>query len=279
MTRAVVDSNFLQCERLRAYLAKSPANFAVMTDYAAMEAYKADTLDMLYRSMGILGEFPRQVIILKGTQALCGLNGRAAGLQRRMIDREQTQGFAEYCRHLAAARSGSLSVQAQLLEHARAARLHMQRILLDVQDFAGGLEGIARQFSDGEIGIFRKGEAFTPDMAAKVMQQILACASALFERHPRAPRFRPPRELPNLFLFRTGLCLYILGKRWMSVGGAHRAKPERLRNDIVDVSFAVSATYFDGLLTGDRKLAEIYDETRWVLHNVFIHPRRVSLRN
>jgi hypothetical protein len=272
MVHAVIDTNFLQSDRLRAYLAKSPSNYAVLTDYAAMEAYKADTLDMLYRSMEILGRFPRQVIILKGTQAVCGLSGRAAGIQRRMIDQEQTRGFAQYCRHLAAARAGNLSVQASLVAHARAARLQMERMLLDVQDFAGALEGIAAMFNSNELRIFRKGEPFTPHMAHKIMQQMLANVSALFARHPRAPRSRPPRELPNLFLFRTGLCMYILGKRWISVGGAHQAKPERLRNDLIDVIFATFATYFDGLLTADRKSIEIYEEMRWVLKHVFPTP-------
>lgn len=69
--RTVVDSNFLQSDGLRAYLSKSPANMAVLTDYAAMEAHKPDTLEMLYRSMAIVAEFPRQVIVLKGTQAVC----------------------------------------------------------------------------------------------------------------------------------------------------------------------------------------------------------------
>jgi hypothetical protein len=58
--RTVVDSNFLQTAGLRAYLSKSPANIAVLTDYAAMEAHKADTLEMLYRSMAILSEFPNR---------------------------------------------------------------------------------------------------------------------------------------------------------------------------------------------------------------------------
>jgi hypothetical protein len=272
MARLVIDSNFLQSDGLRAYLAKSPANYAVMTDYAAMEAYKADTLDMLYRSMAVLGEFPRQVIILKGTQAVCGLSGRAAGLQRRMIDQQQTRGFAEYCRHLAAARAGNLSIQAQLLEYARTARLQMERILLDVQDFAGALEGIADMFDSNELQILRKCEAFTPDMARTIMHQILGSASALFARHPRAPRLRPTRELPNMFLFRTALCMYILGKRWLSVGGAHQARPERLRNDLIDVNFATFATYFDGLLTADRKSMATYEETRWVLNHVFPSP-------
>jgi hypothetical protein len=272
MARVVIDSNFLQSNGLRAYLARSPANYAVITDYAAMEAYKADTLDMLYRSMGILGDFPKQVIILKGTQAICGLRGRAAGLQRRMIDQQQTGGFAEYCRHLAAARAGNLTLQAQLLEHARAARLQMERILLDVQDYAGALEAIGAMFNSNEIRIFRKGERFTPSMAQKIMQHILTIARVLFDRHPRATQLPPMRELPNTFLFRTALCMYILGKRWISVGGAHQARPERLRNDLVDLNFATFATYFDGLLTADRKIIEIYEETLWVLSHVFTIP-------
>jgi len=44
--RTIVDSNFMQREELRSYLAASRYNYAVLTDYAAMEAYKGDT----YRS-------------------------------------------------------------------------------------------------------------------------------------------------------------------------------------------------------------------------------------
>ncbi len=54
---------------LRAYLAASPANKAVITDYAAMEAHKGDTLNSIYKSMEILCEFSRQVVILKSTLA------------------------------------------------------------------------------------------------------------------------------------------------------------------------------------------------------------------
>ncbi len=43
----VVDSNFLQRDELRAYLASSPDNKAVLTDYVAMEAHKGDTLILI----------------------------------------------------------------------------------------------------------------------------------------------------------------------------------------------------------------------------------------
>jgi hypothetical protein len=113
---------------------------------------------------------------------------------------------------------------------------------------------------------------YTPAMAEKMLQQILMMARVLFDRHPRATKLPAPDELPNTFLFRAALCVYLLLKRWISVGGAHQAKLERLRNDMVDVNFAVYATYFHGFLTADRKISEIYQETDWFLKRVFVVP-------
>src|SRR5260370_13422888 len=95
-TRMVVDSNALQSPMLRDYLSKSISNFAVLTDYASMEAYKGNTLASIFPSMAILADFPRQVIVLKTTRVVCGLRGRPTGLQRRLIHREQTSGFSNY---------------------------------------------------------------------------------------------------------------------------------------------------------------------------------------
>src|SRR5208283_5895624 len=62
-TRMVVDSNALQSPVLRDYLSKSIDNRAVLTDYASMEAYKGNTLVSIFRSMALLADFPRQVIV------------------------------------------------------------------------------------------------------------------------------------------------------------------------------------------------------------------------
>jgi hypothetical protein len=72
-TRKVVDSNCLQSEALKVYLSAPADNYVVLTDYAAMEAYKGDTLKSIYRSMEILAQHPQQVIVLRGTQEICAL--------------------------------------------------------------------------------------------------------------------------------------------------------------------------------------------------------------
>jgi hypothetical protein len=64
----------------------------------------------------------------------------------------------------------------------------------------------------------------------------------------------------------------ILAHWWISVGGAKKVKPDKLRNDLVDVIFAAYATYFDGILSKDEKANAIYSDALWMLTNVFVTP-------
>lgn len=248
----------MQSDGLRDYLSKSVTNFAVLTDYAAMEAYKGDTLASIHRSMEVLAQFPKQVIVLKGTQLVCGLRGRSAGLQRRMIDVLQTREFGVYCKNLLAAQAGNVNLQKSLLDHGREANAHMDRMLADVAGLPDALSGIADDYTDAEVKILRKGSELTEDIADKFYQHILLLTATLFRDHPRALKLPDATELPNTFIFRNALCMHVLTLEWISVGSPLKMKPERMRNDLVDLLFAAYATFFDGLLTADKKLDRTY---------------------
>lgn len=87
--RKVVDTNFLQTEALRAYLSASTEDYAVLTEFAAMEAYKQDALDAINNRMEILVQFPTQVIVLKGTLDVCALSGRHAVAEERILTKHE----------------------------------------------------------------------------------------------------------------------------------------------------------------------------------------------
>jgi hypothetical protein len=152
-TRKVVDSNCLQSEALKVYLSASADNHVVLTDYAAMEAYKGDTLKSIYRSMEILAQHPQQVIVLRETQDICALNGRTAASLKPLIDEAQTGKFSEYCQHLLAARGGDLSLHGQLLEHGREATAHIDRMLKDMPTLSSGIDLMAETYSPEELKI------------------------------------------------------------------------------------------------------------------------------
>jgi len=242
----VVDSNVLQCVHLNEYLAQSPTNFAVLTDYAAVEAYKAETLDMLYRSMRILSQFPKQVVILKSTPILCGLYGRRAGLQRRLIDQRQTTRFAKFCAQLAEAQRGKRSVEIPLLDHARGARLEMERLLPDADEFRAGIEKLATEFTEHEKKILAGGhQPFTERMRVKIQGDVIANAILMLRQHHRVSKMPKREELPNTFIFRYFLCRYIYAITLLIPGRVQVKKSDKLRNELVDMVFVACATYFD----------------------------------
>jgi len=259
----------LRDSALADYLRSSPSNLAVLTDYAAMEVYKANSVEALRRSMGILSQYPNQVLILKGTQALCGINARAAGLQRRMVDEHQTRDFKHLCRLLPHVSDDQIRDQFNELAHSAAAQ--MDRMLVDAKTTAEAIEKIQEAYAATELLVIRRDEPYTEEMIRKLMTHVSELARNLIQRHPRARKFRKGAEEPrNNFLFRVALCAYLLALRWIAVGGAHSASPEKIRNDMVDVNFAACATYFDGLLSSDKKLLSICDEAIVWLDLIFV---------
>jgi hypothetical protein len=264
--KIVIDSNRLQSKKLRDYLAKARSNFAVLTDYAAMEAYKGDTLASIYKSMAIVSDFPDQVIVLKGARAVCGLKGRKAGLQRRLIDEGQSSEFIEYASHLRQAKAGNAGLQKRLLDHGKEATAHLDRMLSDAEDTGAVIDDIAKMYSKDERRAIRLGENYSSDMIDKTVKNILQIAATAFRDHPNVRTKPTYAELPNTYIFRVSLCAYLLALDWGARGGASGAAHARLRNDFVDMSFAAYATYFDGLMTDDAKVRRIHQEARlWLI--------------
>jgi hypothetical protein len=267
--RKIVDSNFLRSPALRTYLEQSPNSQVVLTDYASMEAYKGNTLATIVPSMKILCEFPRQVILLKGTIDICALRGRPAGLQRRMIDSEQTKQFTNFCRLLPAAAVGKASLQRQLQILGDAANAQMDRVLSDANQMRLAIDDVAHAFTDDELRILRKGTVYTPDMHRKITEGITLLAASMFKRHPQVTRIPPSEEAPNTLIFRLALCSYLMVLHWIAMGGSKTARIEKIRNDMIDASFAAYATYFDGLLTADKKLAGLHRSASSALRTYF----------
>ncbi len=264
----VVDSNYLQRDELRSFLAASSDNKAVLTDYVAMEAHKGDTLISIFKSMAILCEFPKQVVILKGTMIACGLRGRTGDLREPLVDHDQTDHFPTYCRDLQAATDGDLAIQREILKHGRVATAQMARVRTDVASMPEVFANMAKSFTPDEISIIRHQTPYTEKMIDTIMRSVMMLAANFFKTHPEGGWLPTAAELPNTFIYRFSLCAYLLHLDWIAHGSQAAINPEKLRNDLVDVNFAAFATYFDGLLSADKKLTRIYIQARFMLREI-----------
>src|SRR5260370_39436282 len=124
-TRMVVDSNYLTRPELAEFLAASPLHFVVLTEFASIEAYKGDTLRSIFPSMAVLQQFPKQVIVLKGSLLTSPLIDNVSNPQRRLIDAAQTANFPTFCQAL----MGPISahIKRDLLSKGQSASAHMDR--------------------------------------------------------------------------------------------------------------------------------------------------------
>jgi len=268
--RKIVDSNYLQNIKLASYLSSSSSNYIVLTDYVAMESYKGDTLNSIYKSMSILSSYPKQVIVLKGTQDVCGLKNTSKGMQKRLIDKKQTKEFHVFCKQIKTAEAGSKIHQSALLEHGSTATEQMDKLLLDADGFIEAISETANSYSQEELRIFRsKDKTYTKEMIDKIIQHILKLTSFSFDKHPKISKKPSGSTIYNFYIFRYSVSCYLLVLDWISHGGASGSKSSRIRNDMVDMSFVTYATFFDGILTNDKKAIQIYNETSFLLQRIF----------
>lgn len=248
----VVDSNQLQSSRLRQYLEKSSLNKAILTDYVAMEAYKGDTLESIYKSMAILAEFPIQVLVLKATSVVCGLRGGASEL----IDLEQTSGFPNYVHKLNLARLGDKSLERSLLELGKNADSHMNRMLRSSPTIASAIDGIVKDRKRRPY----VGKVDTSEPQLIHIKDVMLLAAMLFRNHSCVTGFPTSEALPQTFIFRVALCALLVALDWGTNGSrAVKANVDKVRNDMVDAHIAAYATLFDGLLSNDAKMIRIYE--------------------
>jgi hypothetical protein len=225
--RKVVDSNFLQTDALKAYLSASPTDYAVLTEYAAVEAYKQNAVSSISSRMETLCQFPAQVIVLKGALLACGLSGHKAVSPAGLIDQEQTREFPDFCRHLVAAKFGDRELQKQIDEHSREAKALIDRMLLGAQTLSDGIELLEKTFTPAELKILRRRERYTPQMHEKLIDFILRLTREFAKQHPNVPKIKRGPQIRNTFVFRFALCGYVSILKRIEEGGVGNVKADK----------------------------------------------------
>ena len=267
--QVVVDSNQLQSPALHEFLSRSANNRAVLADFAAMEAYKGDTLSSIFKSMAIVSEFSAQVVVLKGSAKICGMSGRRKGLQRRLIDESQTRGFPEYARALRLAHAGNARLQRQILALGQSANEHFDKMLKDAQDMREVFEVLGKAYTKEERAILREQHSYTPAMTDKLVRTLLEIAGMIFRGSPLVRRTPSYEELPNTFIFRVALGCYVMTITRVAHGGVRDVRPDKLRNDLVDMMFVAYGTFFDGILSDDKGMNRMFTEACLLLSGAF----------
>jgi hypothetical protein len=220
--------------------------------------------------MSILMQYPRQVIVLKGTKTVCGLSGKVAGLSRRMIDQSTTREFERFCSYIGLAQQGDQWQIEQLEERGREAEKQIYAVQKGGQGITEYFQIFESQFSKQEIRDIRQGEPYQRSTIKKFVALVALFAGESYEIHPSTSKWPKPHEWPHTFIYRNSIVKYVYFFRWIQNGSPSTINEVKVRNDLIDMNFATYATFFDGLMTKDKKLEELYMKSDDVLRNFLI---------
>ena len=257
MKRMVIDKNMFERDDLRTWLAESKDHIAIVTDYAQLEMLKGNAVINILKSTEIVA-FPKQVHVLKPITKISALKGKQKGMKKRLTSGGATRSFRKWCRKRSRAAQGDKKLQGQILDNDEHAAAQFEDMLADMKGFAENIEDATSQFTEEELTILRNKQPATEAIVVKILDGTMSLAWKFFALHPEIEKLPSAHELPHTFIFRMALCTYIHALRLRVAGGAADALPERMRNDVLDVTYAAYALCFDGLLSNDAMANEIY---------------------
>jgi len=266
--KKIVDVSYLERPELRDYLQSDKNNFVIFCDYACMESYKGDAIKNIYKSLEIVSDYTEQVLILKGTRDLVKQTLEYDG-DETLVDLSQTKGFASFCVDVRKALEGHVAIQKQILEHGKNATSQFNRMHNDSEKIAQGIKGYKKSFKPEYLKIIRTREAFNHEMITKMIDDVMTLTAFLFEGHPDVNQLPEVRQVKNSYTFRYALSSYLLSLDLIANEGIENALLNKLTSDTIDLHYVAYATYFDGLLTLDKKMRRIYNDAVVVLENAF----------
>lgn len=261
MRAYVIDSNMLQTKELDRLLSVGDT-VAILPDFVWYELYKQQTLDALRLGLSVLGDHPDKVVLLRPSAEISRLNPAVADELHRLIWDGPLGDVSEMIRIVRAEAPMLRSTAAQLRTLWGWARTLRPSLIEGAAEIAQSFPEMEESMFDSqEVRIIRTNGKYTPRMIFKIYGAAEQIWENLAAKHYIELEGLDKRLISQAYLFRFALGILILLIWWIRGGSQLAVRLDRLSNDMIDLSLAVHATYFDGIVTRDEK-------ARWVHYNL-----------
>ncbi|WEO65110.1 hypothetical protein [Rhizobium rhizogenes] len=249
--RLVIDSNMIQSQFLRDYLAVSTANLAVLPDMFWIETYKQESIPAVAAALSVIGSFPDQIVVLKSSGEIVAI-GPLSNVMGAIPSKGASTDLREIVHAIELAKNGEQGVIAQLMRQWSRATDHMDGMLEGAADILESLPEMAAMFTADELRKVRTTNTLTMSMKEKIFGAADQICETLFREYGReAPTDRHQRADTYLYRYSLAILMYLIW--WIRNGSQLPRRHDKARNDFIDLSFAVYGSYFDGLMTEDTK--------------------------
>ncbi len=262
--KLVIDQNSFRLPdlALKTHLSASPDNVAVVTDTALFEMLKGtDPVYAAKRSSEVLKDFPQQAIVTAGTGELIreeiaskkpiesATDARLTAELRALL--AEIKGFSEGKRTTFPLEVGVVQKQVAV---ARAQRIDTP---LHKTTLVGAVGVLRKQLPEALRADARNGRM------TDALYEFIYLSSFVAYRDAMATKGLSEEQAKELFF------AYALGARlvmmyqlsifgWFESHGAESLKDAAATNDFLDVDYVTLATYYDGILSKESRVNELY---------------------
>jgi hypothetical protein len=276
MPLLLADSNSLRKPILTDYLSASPRNKIGLSEHVLIEQHKNDPAFTARMAFARTRQYPSQVILLKTVPMFYGVNLNNGRAVRRMIDRQQSKDFAKWYDDVLEADQYPQMMRF-LLERQKDSLKVIEDIASEVHFFEPILSNMRSKFSEDERRAIKKRDLTNDKTMDKLMDQMFRLSLSLFKK-ARIPEHKWPAyigDAPNYLLFRYAACVVNFFIHYVYVGNL---SPDtgKLVNHIMDLQIAAQATYYNGVLTTDKVLLDVFRQTRRMLRHMHAYLPTVS---
>ena len=266
----VVDQNYLRCDELAERLESDRGLVIVFPDIALLEMLKSDKWKSTMKgSLLILSRYPRRVHV----SISIGVAIKREIREKRssnggLIDREVTKWFRELLNEVAADVEGEktkviadriLAIQQQVaideLDHV-SNKLRLEKIMSTLEPPVLS-KGTIKRLRSGKITEHERREIIST--AAPFVLEIFFQQADFLENKKKSFLKQKPAILRYTYS-RLWLCL-----SWIARGGFEAAKGTTITNDVIDQEYVITATFFDGILSKEKRVSEAFVDLSGIL--------------
>ena len=267
LQKKLIDQNYLRepNEKLHHYLSKG--NFVIFSDFTRMECAKGKSIINLKRSLEIVSKYTYQVLMLKDTKTIVFSTYKALkNIRNFIIDKQQSADFQNFCTQVHEANGKPSFVTAYLEKMGSQANSYIKERYKYTQMILDSINPIKDSFNSTELKQIRNNQPYSKDLLKKIIKNIMIVTAMLMSSNNI--KNKEFRIIINSYLFRYSAASFFLTLKWISDGGIEQIDMDNFQNDIIDLSYSVYGTYFDGVLSNDNKLMEIYTKLDFFLKHL-----------
>ena len=268
MVMLVADTNALRDPGLEQYLRAASTHRVVLADWTLTEMRKKGALGTSRDSLKQVFRYPRQFLVLRRTDKLLEDAVGDPASAEALVDPVETLELRQLASGLWQVPSPSWLVDHMAALEKEAVEL-VSRLGAEVETWYDEMTQAVSVFGRTEIRQLRSPKpGVIPDATMrKVLDLLLHTTRDFMVRNQGRGGTKPIKASAamRMYGFRYSLCVLLFTLGWVRTGSQGSPDIHKRVNDAIDLQLATVGTFFNGILSRDKRLHEVSRASRHLL--------------